>query len=134
MQHHYSKSSINYRHQIRREKLHSSLKRFCNLTSFSASCMQDSFFGMCACQKTSIAKQGRCSIFPSYGQMQHDCKVPVSISSCLSLFLLKILPEASSVSGFQQNFEAFRLAGFTKALCSCLCKFFEMESFSHLKY
>ena len=42
LQHHCSKSSINYRHQIRLEKLHPSLKKFCKQTLFSTPCKRDS--------------------------------------------------------------------------------------------
>ena len=58
LQYHCSKSSINYRHQISLEKLHSSLKRFCKQTSFSALCMRDSLLGKRARKKPLVTKHG----------------------------------------------------------------------------
>ena len=54
LQYHCSKSSINYRHQIRREKLHPLLNFFYKYTLFSTSYMRDSFFEKRARQFCSV--------------------------------------------------------------------------------
>ena len=58
LQHHCSQSSINYRHQIRREQLHTFLKKIYKQTSFRPPCMRDSLLEKRAHQEKEITKQG----------------------------------------------------------------------------